>query len=398
MAQFGFDEDAGRKLIERAKQLHPLLLRNAPLNEQRGELTEEVIAALVEVEVWKMAVPRRWGGLCLSSNSMACVAAELAKGCPSTAWVVGVMNSAVWLASVTPDRIQEDLFSRSIPRMCSVGSPPGTATAVSGGYSVSGRWGYASGSHHADWAYLMVTTLDGGAGTPGVVVLPMSEVTIDRTWLVSGMKGTGSDTIVMQNVFVPRHRCCSVAEVLNVSAPGMKKHFGEPSDYWSALPLLRSKAMGVLVGTVEGLLKCVADGVKNKPIVQTTYAHKSDSSVFQAGIGEAAGKIRTARLLLASTTHSVDAAALARRPLTPDERAANRGETAVAVELLSFASDKLMNLAGSSAFADSNSAQRYWRDYNMAARHAVHLYEVGYEVYGRALLGVEPNIVPPDFV
>src|SRR5271155_993088 len=214
--QDGFDQQAGEKLIAQAKELRPLLVRNAPLNEELGYLTDEVVESLAEIEIWKMAAPRRWGGLALSVNAMTRVAAELSKGCPSTGWVAGLMNSALWIATVLPDHIQEELFSNGIPRMCNVGKPGG-ASRTDGGYVINGRWDYASGSHHSEWAQLMVVPDD--APIPGFAIVPMSDVQIENTWNVAGLRGTGSDTIVATDVVVPESRVHIMTEPLGVRHP-----------------------------------------------------------------------------------------------------------------------------------------------------------------------------------
>jgi 3-hydroxy-9,10-secoandrosta-1,3,5(10)-triene-9,17-dione monooxygenase len=385
-----FDESAGRELLERAKTIRPLLVKNALLNEQRGELTEVVIDALIEIRAFDMAIPHRWGGLCLSANAMARIAAEIAKGCPSSSWVVTITNSNAWLATNTPDRMQEAIFGRGIVRICGVSNPPGKIDRVADGYRVSGRWPYASGSHHAQLAYCPVKSAQ---GEDGVVVMPMTQLSIEKTWLVTGMKGSGSDTILAAEVFVPEACYCSVDEVL-VADRSTRKHFGEATDYWPALPLLRAKVLGVLVGIAEGLFEAVAETTKAKPLLQTTYARKMDSQVYQAGIGESSAKIAGARILMEETTTRIDAAARSKLAMSYAERTEIRALGALAVDLLTSAVDKLMTVAGSGAFSETGIAQRYWRDFSIGARHTALIPAVGYEVQGRQILGVEPNIIP----
>jgi alkylation response protein AidB-like acyl-CoA dehydrogenase len=95
----------------------------------------------------------------------------------------------------------------------------------------------------------------------------------------------------------------------------------------------------------------------------------------------------------------IDEAALAERTITYLEQTRNKGETVFATDLLIKAVDKLMYVSGSSGFSENTPLQRYWRDLNVAARHAANVPNVGYEMYGRALMGVEPNIAPhPSFI
>lgn len=396
----GFSEAQDQALIDKAKALRPLLARFAQQHENQGELSPEVVQALDEGGFWKMAVPRRWGGLCTSAYTMARVAAELAKGCPSSAWVIGVMNSGIWLVSLMPDALQEDIFANGVPRVSSVGVPKGKARKVDGGYLVSGRWGYGSGSHHAQWLHCPIGEPDGGEGPGGLFIAPQADMSIVSTWDVAGMKGTGSDTIVAEDLFVPEHRVVLFKNGgMGPERPGAQ-HTGEVSDYWAMMPLLRAKGLGVLVGTVEALLECALGDNSDRLLVHTKYAHKRDSQVFQEQIGQSAAEIRAAGMLMDNTTRSLDVAALERRATTYDERVANRGDAALSVTLLGRAADRLMDLMGSSGFSTSNPAQRYWRDFSTGSRHAVTLPSVGYEVFGRAQLGfpIEDNITLPDFI
>jgi 3-hydroxy-9,10-secoandrosta-1,3,5(10)-triene-9,17-dione monooxygenase len=389
-----FDEETGEKLVEKVRELRPLLEQNAARHESTGRLSDEVVDAAIGLELWKMAAPRRWGGLALSLNAIASVGAELAKGCPSTAWVVNLMNSALWMGTTFPDPMQEAIFADGIPRLCSVATP-GQARPVDGGYVVTGRWPYASGCHHAEWAHLAVVLGEEDPPVRGIVTVPMSDVSIDLTWDVAGLKGSGSDTIVATDLFVPPERVYEFRGTIGVREPGAR-HVGEASDFWPYLPALKSKALGVLVGTAEGLVDSIAKGA-NRPVLFTSYTKRADSHVFQAAIGEAVAKVGVARTLMEQSTSALDRAALDQRPMSDAERAAVRGQTSAAVDLALEVTNKLMNMAGSSSFMSANPAQRYWRDLHVAARHALLIPEIGYEILGRATLGIEPNIAPPDF-
>jgi 3-hydroxy-9,10-secoandrosta-1,3,5(10)-triene-9,17-dione monooxygenase len=386
----GFDDKLGAELVERARELRPLLANHAARHEEIGELTSEVVTPLIDLNVFSMAVPRRWGGGCVSANYMAQVALELAKGCPSTSWVVTVMNSNGWMVSTTPDAMQEAVFGSGDARLCGVFSPPGKLVREGDGYRVSGRWPYASGSHHATWAYCPAKTAD---GEDGVVAIRMSDTTIENTWHVTGMKGSGSDTVVAANAPVAASCYVSMTQMLDGDRTG-NKHFGEATDYWPALPLLRAKVLGVLVGIAEALLETVVETTKGRPVLQTTYARKSDSQAYQVGIGEASARIAGARVIMDQTTRRIDAAALARQPMSYAQRTEIRALGALAVDMLATAVDQLMTLGGSGVFAQASIAQRYWRDFSIGSRHTALIPAVGYEVHGRQVLQVEPNILP----
>jgi alkylation response protein AidB-like acyl-CoA dehydrogenase len=224
----------------------------------------------------------------------------------------------------------------------------------------------------------------------------MSDLTIEHTWKVAGMRATGSDTVVANNVFVPAHRVPSYEKQFE-SGPSVRKHWGEVSDFWTALPFIRTKSLGVLLGAAEGLLDYVTGGIKERPLIFTNYHRKGDSHVFNAQVGKAGAKIRAVWVLMDHMTRTIDRAAVARRSMDPRERADNRGQMALSIDLLNEAIGMLMNGAGSSAFLEANNAQRFWRDFNVGARHVALVPEPGYEVFGRSILG-EPEMTKPDFI
>src|ERR1700678_1579865 len=129
-----------QELIAAAREIQPLLRRNAPLGEAQRSMTDEVLQVLDKLGMFSLLTPRRWGGRGLSSTSFSRVNREVAKGDPAVAWVVQIINGCTWIATLTSDRLQEELFSGGIPRFCSSSAIPGTARRVAGGYLISGNW------------------------------------------------------------------------------------------------------------------------------------------------------------------------------------------------------------------------------------------------------------------
>lgn len=392
--EFLFRKDSAERLLADATALRPLLESHAAAHEEKGELAAEVIEALDKIGAFSMSAPRRIGGLSQSSKSMAAVAAELAKGCPSTAWVYTIYNSCLWFASKLPQAIQKSVFADGIPRICSPQNGMGQLVPDGDGFKLTGRWSYATGSHHAQVTMVPAILPD---QQPMLVVLPMSSVELDYTWQVAGMKGTGSDTVVANEVLVDSASICSFADISATPPAVVDSTLLEPSDYWVNYPLLRAKSLGVLIGCAEGLLDVIM-AKSGGPIIYSSYAHKSDSSAYQAALGEAATKIRAARRLVENSCDRIDEAAIERWVLSIEERTEFRGEGALVVQILTEVVDELMDLGGSSAFGMAGPAQRYWRDFSTAARHVLFNAQVSYETVGRHILGIEPGIVQPDML
>jgi 3-hydroxy-9,10-secoandrosta-1,3,5(10)-triene-9,17-dione monooxygenase len=394
-----FATDAEEGFTAAVRQIQPLLRRNAPLGEARRSMTDEVLHTLEKLGLWSLLLPRRWGGRGLSSAAFSRINREVAKGDPAVAWVVQIINGCTWIASMTSDRLQEELFSQGIPRFCSSFAVAGTAKPVSGGFIVDGNWPYNSGCRQSSWGqYLVNLHRPDGTIAPGnFVYIPMTEVEIKDTWYTVGMQGTSSDSAVGKNIFVPEHRFVPFDKSFGYREPG-KKHVGAPSDNWQVFPLIRAAGLGQLVGAVEAALELALEGAQRKPVPNTTYTKQMNSPVVQRNLGEAAAKLDTAALLVDSLCGVQDQAALDGRQFTAIERARQKAGCAMTIDLLSSALEKIMFVGGSSAFAQANDMQRFWRDYNTAARHAIYLPDFGYEVYGAMRLGINQTAVPPNLV
>src|SRR5262245_52959676 len=147
-------------------------------------------------------VPKRFGGLGLDFDVILTVAAELGRGCGSTAWVYGVWAADSWLVGMYPERAQEEYWATGPNTLCASALNPGGATsltAVDGGYRLSGQWDFASGCDAATWMLVL------GAGAPGVLgfLVPRSDFAIRDTWFASGLRGTGSKDITIEDAFIP---------------------------------------------------------------------------------------------------------------------------------------------------------------------------------------------------
>jgi len=393
---WGFDEGAGNQVVEAAIGLRELLASNASRGDVQRYPTDEVIRALDDAMLWGVAVPKRLGGQGVSATALVRMGAELAKGDPSVGWVSQIINGTTWVTSLASDELQEELFSEGVPKIAGVFNPPGTAIPVDGGYRVSGAWPYASGIRHARWGQwgVQIVKPDGTQVPGNFCYVPAGDFRIEDSWHVTGMQGTGSDTVVIEDAFVPERRMVHAARSYNYVEPG-KKHYGAPSDYFAQMALVHRTMCGVPLGAIEGLLEHVVKTAVTKPLVGTIFARQSDSQVVAKEIGEAATKIHTARMLIEAATMELDGAALERRTLSERERARNKAQANHAMQILQEASQTLMYVAGSSAFNNANPASRYWRDFNMIARHFGNIPNIGYEVYGRSLLGVTPSAIPP---
>ena len=174
-----------------------------------------------------------------------------------------------------------------------------------------------------------------------------------------------------------------------------KKHTGAASDFLPVVPTVRATGIAQLLGAAEYMLELTEADAKTKPIITTTYAKRTDSHVHVAEIGRIAALLDNARILLFDATGQLDAAAVIGRKFSQLEAAKHKAQCATIVELIHSAVEKIMFLAGSSAFSLDKPIQRYWRDVHVGLRHVQNIPQLGFEIYGRDRLGVAPNISPP---
>lgn len=384
------------ELVARVRELHPLLKQNAAAGEADRRIPEESIRALTDAGLFKIGVPKRYGGYETSVRTMLDVSAAVAEADGATSWVTTLMNGSAWIAGLFPERTQDEVFGADPDaKVSGVISPTATTRRVEGGWRVTGRWYWNSGSWHATWAQLGIPITDeaGEVVDQGMALVPRTDLGLEDTWFVVGMRGSGSNCLIAEDVFVPEHRVMRVPPALGGEYP--TEHGDTETFYRSALiPVLSLVLVGPQLGMGRAALELVTSKAAKKPISYTFYTSQSESVGFQLQVAEAARLIDAAHLFAYRAAAEIDEAAL--RGLYPDvlTRSRIRSDVGYIAECVTRAIEILLFAHGAGSFAEANPLQRIWRDSSTAARHAVVSPQVAYEIYGKALLGVEENITP----
>jgi len=383
-------------LVDRAAQLAPLLARNAAQGEKERRASDENIRAITDAGLFRLMIPRRYGGYESSIKTHLDVSAALAEGCGGTAWVTALTNVCAWFTSLFAVRAQDDVWgSNPTARVAGVFAPSAQCQRVDGGLTVSGKWYWSSGCLHADWAVLGVLEKDaaGAVVDQYLALMPMSELTVEDTWFTVGMRASGSNCIVAKDVFVPEHRLMSIIDAIGGVYP--TERTAEAAYRAAFVPVAALILVGPQLGMGRAALKYVIDKAPHRAIAYTTYEKQMDSVGFQMQIAEAAMKIDTAHLHAYRAAADIDTAAQLGEYPAVTTRARVRADTGYAAKHINDAINILMTAHGAGSFAESNPLQRIWRDSNTAARHAIVLHPIGEEVYGKALLGIPTNPVTP---
>lgn len=377
-------------MLEKIEELRPMLDANGAQGEQNRRVLQESVDALEAIGAFRVTQPKKYGGYQGLSQDHVDVARAVGRGDGGTGWITALINMAGWLTALLPDQAQEDVWGEDPnTKVTVVLATNGKTRRVPGGYMVSGEWGYASGSWHAEWSFLGAELVDedGNFDDAAQLLIPKSDLQYRDTWYVAGMRSSGSNTWVADDIFVPDHRVLRGSPALLGEYPGTNED--TPAVYKAGwIPWLNVILAGAQLGIGRAVLDKVIAG-SNKPIAYTSIAHKSDSVAFQLDIAKAALTLDSADLMVARACREIDEPAAA--GVYPDylTRARNRAYVGWAAETVSKAIEMLLTAHGSGGFAEVNSIQRFWRDQAVAARHAFILPALGYELYGKALLGRE---------
>ena len=381
------------EIVATAAELVPLLRSNAARTEDDRRVAEDNIGALRDAGLFRLAQPREFGGHEADVRTRIEVVRELGRGCGSTAWVTSLMVGGAWFVGMCGDELRHDVWGvDSDASISGVTALAGVASPAAGGFRVTGRWGYCSGSWHARWFFLGVTGLDGDGepSEPGIVFVPASHVSIEDTWRMAGMRGTGSNTVVAHDVLVPKHRFVPMSAFMS-GVPAIAANRG--AIYRAPFA---SSAATDLIGTQLGLARAALDLVdaesRQRGITGTIYDVRTGAPTAQLAVADAANSLEIAEMLAYGVAADVDEAG--ERGIAPDyvARARNKMRIAQSVVHARDAIRTLVSVHGSGGFAESSPLQRFWRDSEVASHHAVCDPAIAAEVYGRALFGVADPI------
>lgn len=381
------------ELVARAERLVPELRERVAAAERRRRLPDENVAALRTTDLFKVLQAASFGGHQASLRTHIDVVATLARGCASTGWCAGVIHAHSWLMGLFPWQAQQDAYGSDPDTIISaVISPRGTAKRVEGGYLLSGFWAFCSGCEHAQFLLLGAAVKDdaGAIAEEGDLLVPVGDITIRDDWNVVGLRGTGSCSVVAENVFVPAHRYLSLRAAIAGKAPGVERQQG-----WlyraAAVPVLALAITPAALGIAEAALATFMDRLPGREVAYTQREMQQDMAVTHLQVAEAATKMATARLILCHCADEIETAARAGEEMAFAKRARVRMDCAWAVRLCLEGVEILMLASGGSGISESNAVQRAWRDLHAINMHGLLNLETNQEMYGRVLLGLKPN-------
>ncbi|MYU21894.1 acyl-CoA dehydrogenase family protein [Streptomyces sp. SID8352] len=377
-------------IIARATALRPLIREHAAEGHREGRLVPAVIDALAEQGLLSLTVPQRYKGAEANSRTTIDVLAQLAQADGSTGWTAMLLNTANWFATTWPVKAQDEIWGDDpTSRCCVVLAPSAKGRRIEGGYVVSGRWPYASGSYAASHAIMgfLAEREDGGTGQ-ALGILQPGEWTIERSWFPIGMRATGSDTVVAEEVFVPDHRVQFFTDMVEGDYK-TELRCSEPRTNAAFLPTGTVIFAGIQIGLGRAALELAVERLKHKGVVGTAYTESRNSPVHQVTVAQATSKVDAAELLAHRSCRDIDEAALRGEYLDTLARARVRNDVGHTVTLVQEAVDALLKAAGSSSFMETNTLARVHQDVGVAGSHVHATPGIANDVYGKLLLGAD---------
>lgn len=386
------ETSAGAEVLTRVRELLPILRERAQETEDRRALAPETVKSLAETGFFRLLQPVRFGGFEADPLTFLRGVRELASACGSTGWVGSVIGVHNWQLALFADRAQQEVWGEDPgTRMSSSYAPTGRVRAADGGYVLSGRWSFSSGCDHATWVLLGGIVPPSEAGDPAdfrTFLLPAADYTIEDVWHTVGLRGTGSNDVVVNDVFVPEHRSLSFNDTARCSCPG---HAVNASPlYKIPYASLFSYAITTpIIGMASGAYDSHVSYLRERVRASYVGVRAAEDPYSQVRVAEAASDVDSAWLALEANMRELTTLVESGERLPMRLRLRVRRDQVRGTELAIRAVDRLFENSGGRALAIGTPIQRFWRDAHAGRVHAINDPERALAMFGRGEFGLQ---------
>jgi len=385
--QSGVDQAVREELLKRAAALAPALRQRAQATEDASQVSQETMQDIIDAELVRIGTPIKFGGLDVDVATMYEVAMEFSRSCPSTGWVYVLQALHAYWMGFWSMEAQEEVFADG-PDMLSASVQLGVKSEwrkVPGGYRVSGHGKFASGCDHSQWMFVVAP------GQEGIrqFILPRSDYTIDAgSWDVSGLRGTGSKDVLIEDAFVPEHRG---------KIPRPPVDFERDPDLERAYGYHRQRRYLAPMSTLQDLT-CVAiggaQGAAEELIARTRGTSGSvksaDSTMVQTQIAEATVEVAAARSMLLEDMEVAQRIGEAGDYPSIEHLTAHLRNRGYGCKLSVQAVNRIFDLGGARSLSTKDPLQRLHRDVHAATHGPLGNFNIASQPYARAVLGLDP--------
>ena len=382
----------GLGLVERARALQPLIMGEADEIERTRRLTPKVTSALIENELYRALLPRSYGGHEVPLDVFMQMQEEIAKADASTAWCLGQCAvCAMTAAYLEPDAANE-IFNTP-PGILAWGAIKHDVKVVPGGYLANARWEFASGSRQASWlgSHVRITEADGTPrkkkdGSPEIrtILFPITSATMYDVWDVIGLRGTGTDSYSVENLFIPEKFAALRDDMNAVREKG-------PLYKLTTNAVFSMGFAATSLGVARATLDAAID-LARKKVPQGLSAMRENNAV-QGVIGRTEASLRAARAYLFGTAAEVWRDLERGGTVTEAHRIAIRIASTWTIHQAASVVDTAYHMSGATAVFAANPFERRFRDIHAIAQQ-IQARDTHYEDAGKAILGSDLSRPP----
>ncbi|MFI9493974.1 MULTISPECIES: 3-hydroxy-9,10-secoandrosta-1,3,5(10)-triene-9,17-dione monooxygenase oxygenase subunit [Streptomyces] len=387
----------GNEVLDAVRALLPAIGERAVAADENRRIPEATIGELAGAGVFRMLQPARYGGLEAHPADFYRVVREISAVCCSTGWVASVLGVHPWQLGLFPRRAQDDVWGEDPDtRISSSYAPVGRLTPVDGGYELTGRWSFSSGCEHAGWALLGALVV-GAEGRPVdflTVLVPRRDYRIEDVWDVVGLRGTASNDILVDAVFVPAHRVLRNYEQAQLRGPGQQVNQG-PLYRLPFGTVFTSAITAPVIGAVSGGYASYVSLMKERVRLSLGGGRFAEDPFAQVAIARAASDIDATVLQMDRNLRELYELAEAGKDIPVELRLRARRDQVRGTERAVAAIDLLFKTAGGTSLRRGNPVERAWRDAHAGSVHVANDVERALAMYGRGAFGltVEDNLV-----
>jgi resorcinol 4-hydroxylase (FADH2) len=383
------------EILDRVRELRPEIETRALAAEKARRVPAETMGALRDAGVFRLMQPARFGGYEYGPAELAQIGFELGRACGSTGWCGTLAVCFGWMTAFFPLEAQQEVWGNPDNLLAVSYVPTPKVEVVEGGFKISGSWPWASGVDSATWL-ILAAMLPGKDGPPSLAwcLVPVRDVIVDHdSWNVSGLEGTGSKTVVIDDpVFVPNHRVLPLGRIFSGKVPGLEvpgndqARFGYPTFGPTAL-------VAPIVGMAQGALDAFTDTARGARRMARpgVFEQVAESTLIQSLVGQAAARIDAARTLMLTSLQEGQEVVRAGGTLEIEQRVRIRRNHGFAARTSSEVVNDIFAKSGATAADEKNRIQRFWRDANAAALHSSIDWDTLSALYGAQQLGLQPQ-------
>jgi len=378
------------QVLANVRDLLPAFRERAQDTEDARRVPDESIKALRQSGFFRLLQPLRHGGHESHPNLFYRAVHDVAGACGSTGWVAAVLGCHPWQLGLFDDRAQREVWGGDEDTLVSSSyAPMGRATATGDGFTFTGRWSFSSGCDHAGWVLLggFVLDDDGAPADFRTFLLPRDDYVIDDVWDTIGLRGTGSNDIIVQDAFVPEYRTLSFGDTGRCRGPGQAVNTGPLYRLPFASVFSCSIAVPV-VGMARGAYDAYVEHTRAR-VRASTGGRAAEDTFNQVRVAEAASGIDAAMLAVEDNLDRQFALASAGEKIPFQLRIRTRRDQVNATSAAIAAVDRLFESAGGRALKVGTPIQRFWRDAHAGRVHAINDPEKALAMYGKAQLGLK---------